>query len=153
MSAQSIARWLETRHPEIQERVSTALELSSDSQGGVSEVLLQQLVEEAQGDVSSVDPTTEVRARRAKRWLWPATALAAVFVMVFVIYPGEAQRLLVRAVAPFSDLGNAGAVRFAIEPESIGTDSSMGCVRLRDGEIDMIYAVMAEGVSTIDVHH
>lgn len=39
-----------------------------------------------------------------------------------------------------------------IDPESIGTDSSMGCVRLRDGEIDMIYAVMAEGVSTIDVH-
>ena len=39
-----------------------------------------------------------------------------------------------------------------IEPDSIGTDSSMGCVRLRDGEIDMIYAVMAEGVSTVDVH-
>ena len=38
-----------------------------------------------------------------------------------------------------------------IEPESIGTDSSMGCVRLRDGEIDTIYALMAEGVSTIDV--
>ena len=38
-----------------------------------------------------------------------------------------------------------------IEPDSIGTDSSMGCVRLRDGEIDTIYALMAEGVSTIDV--
>jgi LysM repeat protein len=38
-----------------------------------------------------------------------------------------------------------------IEPESIGTNSSMGCVRLRDGEIDMIYAVLAEGASTIDV--
>lgn len=38
-----------------------------------------------------------------------------------------------------------------IEPESIGTDSSMGCVRLRDGEIDTIYALMSEGVSTIDV--
>ena len=39
-----------------------------------------------------------------------------------------------------------------IDPGSIGINSSMGCVRLRDGEIDMIYAVMAEGVSTIDVH-
>ena len=38
-----------------------------------------------------------------------------------------------------------------IEPESIGTDSSMGCVRLRDGEIDTIYALMSEGVSTLDV--
>ena len=52
---------------------------------------------------------------------------------------------------------NAGERGFGIhgtiEPESIGTDSSMGCVRLRDGEIDMIYAVMAEGVSTVNVHH
>ncbi|MEE2622822.1 MAG: hypothetical protein VYA46_01260, partial [Verrucomicrobiota bacterium] len=88
-----IARWLETRHPEIQERVSTALELSSDSRGGVSEVLLKELVVEAQGDVKGVDPTVEVRARRAKRWLWPATGLAAVFILVFVIFPGEAQRL------------------------------------------------------------
>ncbi len=114
-----IARWLETRHPEIQERVSTALELSEHSEGGVSEGLLRQLVEDAEGDVKGVNPTKEVRARRAKRWLWPATALAAVFVAAFIIYPGEAQRLLVRAVAPFSDLGNAGAVRFTIEPENL----------------------------------
>lgn len=54
------------------------------------------------------------------------------------------------------DEANGGERGFGIHgtihPGSIGTDSSMGCVRLRDGEIDMIYAVMAEGVSTIDVH-
>ncbi|MCH2132523.1 MAG: L,D-transpeptidase family protein [Phycisphaerales bacterium] len=38
-----------------------------------------------------------------------------------------------------------------IEPDTIGTDASMGCIRLRDGEIDMVYAVLAEGVSTVDV--
>ena len=114
-----MARWLETRHPEIQERVSTALELAGDASGGVSESLLEELVTEAQGDVREVDPSREVRARRAKRWLWPATGLAAIFVLVFVIFPGEAQRLLVRAVAPFSDLGNAGAVRFSIDPKDI----------------------------------
>ena len=38
-----------------------------------------------------------------------------------------------------------------IEPESIGTDSSMGCVRLRDGEIDTIYALMSDNTSTLDV--
>ena len=114
-----MARWPETRHPEIQERVSTALELAGDASGGVSESLLEELVTEAQGDVREVDPSREVRARRAKRWLWPATGLAAIFVLVFVIFPGEAQRLLVRAVAPFSDLGNAGAVRFSIDPKDI----------------------------------
>ncbi|MEE2719149.1 MAG: L,D-transpeptidase family protein [Planctomycetota bacterium] len=36
-----------------------------------------------------------------------------------------------------------------IEPESIGRNESMGCVRMRTGEIDMIYEVLTEGVSTI----
>lgn len=53
------------------------------------------------------------------------------------------------------DATNSGERGFGIhgtiDPGSIGTDSSLGCVRLQDGEIDMIYAVMAEGVSTIDV--
>ena len=53
------------------------------------------------------------------------------------------------------DATNSGERSFGIhgtiEPESIGMDSSMGCIRLQDGEIDMIYAVMAEGVSTIDI--
>ncbi|MEC8941472.1 MAG: hypothetical protein VYC95_01995, partial [Verrucomicrobiota bacterium] len=148
-----IARWLETRHPEIQERVSTALELSSDSRGGVSEALLKELVVEAQGDVKEVDPTTEVRARRAKRWLWPASGLAAVFILVFVIFPGEAQRLLVRAVAPFSDLGNAGAVRFTIDPEDIEVlegDEVKITVKYSDSEAEELSLIMErEGEETL----
>ncbi|MFM1559193.1 MAG: hypothetical protein ACKJSK_07780, partial [Roseibacillus sp.] len=114
-----VARWLETRHPEIQERVSTALELTQGSSRGVSEALLQELVLEAKGDVKDVDPGIEIRARRAKRWMWPAAGLAAVFLLLFVIFPGETQRLFVRALAPFTDLGNAGAVRFTIAPQDI----------------------------------
>ena len=53
------------------------------------------------------------------------------------------------------DSVNAGERGFGIhgtiEPDSIGTDSSMGCVRLRDGEIDVVYEALAEGVSTIHV--
>ncbi|MAT30902.1 MAG: hypothetical protein CMP29_03830 [Roseibacillus sp.] len=140
-----IARWLETRHPEIQERVSTALELSDHSKGGVSEGLLQQLVEEAEGDVKGVNPTREVRARRAKRWLWPATALAAVFVAVFIIFPEQSRRLLVRAVAPFSDLGNAGAVRFTIEPENINVlegDEVRIVIKYSDDNVEELALVM-----------
>lgn len=140
-----IARWLETRHPEIQERVSTALELSDHSKGGVSEGLLQQLVEEAEGDVKGVNPTREVRARRAKRWLWPAAALAAVFVAVFIIFPEQSRRLLVRAVAPFSDLGNAGAVRFTIEPENINVlegDEVRIVIKYSDDNVEELALVM-----------
>ncbi len=36
-----------------------------------------------------------------------------------------------------------------IEPQSIGRNESMGCVRMRDGEIDVLYEVLTEGVSTL----
>lgn len=36
-----------------------------------------------------------------------------------------------------------------IDPDSIGQNESMGCVRLPDGEIDVVYEVLTEGVSTI----
>ena len=39
-----------------------------------------------------------------------------------------------------------------IDPASIGRNESMGCVRMRTGEIDMIYEVFTEGVSTIWVN-
>ena len=39
-----VARWLETRHPEIQERVSTALELSGRSDAGASASQLARFV-------------------------------------------------------------------------------------------------------------
>ncbi|NNC90624.1 MAG: hypothetical protein HKN82_19375, partial [Akkermansiaceae bacterium] len=115
ISLVQVARWIETRHPEIEERISTAVELSG-SEGGVSEELLHELIMAAEGDVEAVDPEVEVRSRRAKRWMYPAAGLAAVLAVLFVIWPGETGRLLVRAVAPFSDVGNAGAVWFEIDP-------------------------------------
>ena len=114
-----VARWLETRHPEIQERVSTTLELTGRPGEGISESLLEELVLEARGDVKEVDPDLEVRSRRARRWMWPAVALGGVFVLLFAIFPGEARRLFVRAVAPFAEVGNAGAVRFTIAPRDL----------------------------------
>jgi len=36
-----------------------------------------------------------------------------------------------------------------IDPNSIGHDESMGCVRLPEGDIDVVYEVLTEGVSTV----
>jgi lipoprotein-anchoring transpeptidase ErfK/SrfK len=38
-----------------------------------------------------------------------------------------------------------------IDPDSIGRNESMGCIRLDDGDIDLIYEVLAEGVSVVSV--
>lgn len=38
-----------------------------------------------------------------------------------------------------------------IEPQSIGTDASMGCVRMLSGDIELIYEVLVEGKSTVQI--
>ena len=114
-----VARWLETRHPEMEERISTVLEMARGS-GGVSEDLLASLARAAEEDAGKVDVVREVMgARTARRWGRPALALAVVIVIGFVVWPHQASRLFVRAVAPFSDLGNAGAGRFVVKPGDV----------------------------------
>ncbi len=48
-----------------------------------------------------------------------------------------------------------GAVSYGIhgtiEPESIGTNASMGCIRLKDGDIDAVFNMLSEGKSTVKV--
>jgi len=111
-----VARWLEIKHPKIQERISTALELSGTSGPGISENLLEELIKEAEVDVKDINPIVEVRTKKVRVWMWPAAALLATFVLLFAVWPDQARRLLVRAVAPFSETGNAGAVAFEILP-------------------------------------
>ncbi|BDS06581.1 hypothetical protein NT6N_16210 [Oceaniferula spumae] len=111
-----IARWLEVRHPEMQERISTAMELAGTSGAGTSASLLNELIAEAEVDVQDLDPQIEVRAQRVKAWLWPTAGLIAVFLLLFIVWPAQTSRLLVRAVAPFSETGNAGAIAFDIRP-------------------------------------
>ncbi|WP_193211464.1 DUF4175 family protein [Luteolibacter marinus] len=114
-----VARWIEGRHPEIEERMSTILEIR-DANSGASAGLLDELARAAGADIEQVDARTEIKAAGAgRRWARPAMALAALLLALFVIWPGEAARLAVRAVAPFSDLGNAAAVRFTVMPGDV----------------------------------
>lgn len=114
-----IARWLEERHPEMQERLSTVIELAA-SPGGVSQELLGEIARAAGNDIHSVDPKSEVRsARRRRQWKAPALFVTAVLMLSLAVWPGQVWRLLVRTLAPFSDVGTAGAVRFTIKPGNI----------------------------------
>ena len=114
-----VARWLEVRHPEMEERLSTVLELTQDG-GGVSLDLLASLATAAEADAGKVDAVTEVKsARTTRRWGRPAMALTAMLLIALAVWPGATARLLVRAVAPFSRLGNAAAGRFDVKPGNI----------------------------------
>ena len=61
-----IARWLEIRHPNLDERISTVLEVSGHQGGGMSSGLLEVLAREAAIDLVQIDPLLEVSARRVR---------------------------------------------------------------------------------------
>ena len=116
ISLVQIARWIEIRHPEMEERLSTVLELSKNG-AGVSPELLEALGKAAGEDVTRVDAAAEIQSARTKlRWGRPAAVFGGMLLLSLAVWPREASRLLVRAVAPFSNVGNAGAAKFKIEP-------------------------------------
>lgn len=119
ISPVKLARWLEGRHPEMQERISTALELQGQ-ESGISLGLLEELRRAAESDAAAVDAKLEVRSvSHHRRWTGPAAILLGCFALMLVAWPEISLRLLVRAVAPFSDFGNAGAARFVVTPGHI----------------------------------
>jgi hypothetical protein len=49
------------------------------------------------------------------------------------------------------DLSGLG-IHGTIEPQSIGTNASMGCVRMLEGDVEEVYEMLLEGVSTVEIH-
>ena len=48
------------------------------------------------------------------------------------------------------DLSGLG-IHGTIEPESIGTNASMGCVRMLEGDVEDVFEMLLEGVSTVEI--
>ncbi|MES2708337.1 MAG: hypothetical protein V4726_17210 [Verrucomicrobiota bacterium] len=121
ISLTSVALWLESRHPELQERISTAVELMDDRHGPPDEgsrELLEEVVRAAVADAATLDPAQHLgpqRSRVAKRW---ALAAAGVLVAVLAVWPHQAPLLLARALAPMADVGNAWADRIRVITQS-----------------------------------
>src|SRR6056297_2716547 len=123
-----MARILEIRHPELQERISTAVELlSSDDPDSVkgSEELISAVVDSAVDDVGTVDPNSEFQTDRGKKFILAAAIFAGIILLALMIWPRQSWTLMARAVAPFLDIGNAYAESLVIEP---------GDVRLATGD-------------------
>lgn len=117
-----IARAIESQHPELQERVSSAVELlssreSSDVRG--SDALIAALVDEASHDVRGIRPGREITLRRARPALLIAVGLMAVLGSLLLAWPAKASRLLLRAVAPSMNLANVSAEDLSIVPGDV----------------------------------
>jgi hypothetical protein len=123
-----MARILEVRHPELQERISTAVELlASDDPDSIrgSQELISAVVDSAVDDVATVDPKTEFKPARSKKFIVATAVCGGIIALLLAIWPQQAWTLLTRALAPFLDIGNAYADTLVVDP---------GDVRVAKGE-------------------
>ena len=117
ISLTAVARWVEGRHPELQERISTAVELvggGAGREGQESRELLRAVVEDAVADVGRMNPAEELGAQRSRPAKWLAGSAVAFLVGLAALWPNQVPRLLARALAPLSDVGNAWADRLRV---------------------------------------
>ncbi|MDF1861516.1 MAG: hypothetical protein P1U87_14965 [Verrucomicrobiales bacterium] len=152
-----MARILEIRHPELQERISTAVELLSsndpDSIRG-SEELIEAVVDSAVEDVELVDPKTEFKPAKSNKFALAAVVLASIVALTLVIWPKQSWTLITRALAPYLDIGNAYADSLVIKPgdiriargDSVSIEMSIQHKRLRRAEIRRLLADGTESV-------
>jgi hypothetical protein len=100
-----IARAIEEHHPELQERLSSAIELLTSrdlpSIRG-SEALISALAAEATQDAGKVQPRAEITLRSARPFLIAAGAGLVIIIGIVALIPDGGQ-LLARAVAPFAN--------------------------------------------------
>ncbi|HUT35270.1 MAG TPA: DUF4175 family protein [Planctomycetota bacterium] len=113
------ARAIEAHHPELQERISSAVELLTSKDAPElrgSDELIRALVVQAADSARGLQPRREVTLRAARPYLVVAALVAAIFATVFVLWPDKARFLLTRATAPFINLPNLRARDLVVSP-------------------------------------
>jgi len=114
-----MARVLETRHPDMQERISSAIELAA--QGGeeaarASAELIALLTQDATSDLAGVHPKQEFTVRTVKPFLTAAAAVAAVLCLLLAAWPKQGWLLLLRALAPHREFDTLQASVLEVKP-------------------------------------
>ncbi len=119
VTPQRMARILETRHPEMQERISSALELlgqGGDAASQGSAQLIDLLAKGALSDVRGVKAKSEFAGRTMRPALSAVAVSAVVLGAIFAIWPRQGKLLFTRAIAPNISLPNLHAIGLSVEP-------------------------------------
>ena len=122
LSLTRMARVLETRHPDMQERISSAIELAGH--GGVeaehaSGELIALLTQDAKRDLAGVQPRQEFTVRTVKPFLMVTACVLAVLGILFAVWPKQSWLLFLRAVAPHREFDTLQASVLEVRPGDI----------------------------------
>jgi hypothetical protein len=113
-----IAALIEQRHPELEERLSTVVELLAmpETYGRGSEQLVALITEAAEADARGVTPKKEFTGRTVKPKLVAAAVETVVLGALFAAFPHHTALLALRALAPFKEIDNVFAKDLVISP-------------------------------------
>ncbi|MCA9210873.1 MAG: hypothetical protein KDA55_21085, partial [Planctomycetales bacterium] len=117
-----IARLIELRHPELEERISSAVELLSSSDSADlrgSEQLIGELSKQAVGQALDLSPEREFDFKAARPFLMATLAAGVVIALLFAIWPAATGRLMNRIIAPFANIGNLRESDLVVKPGDI----------------------------------
>ena len=113
-----LAALLERNHPELQERLSTVVELLSmpEAVGEGSELLLDVVKSAAESDVRGLSPSREFSIRTVKPRFFLTAAAVLVLTVLFLVWPDDVGRLFARAVVPAAEIDNVWADNLRVSP-------------------------------------
>ena len=113
-----MAKIIDARHPEQEERLSTLVELSERDarSAGFSPGLFALVCDLAESDAAKLDFRREFPLRRPLRCLLVFAVFSLSLIFAISLSPHLVGRLFVRAVAPWVDVGNLYANEIEVEP-------------------------------------
>lgn len=116
-TAAEIASLIERNHPELEERLSTVVELAEAGELDAHSSLLEAITRDAVRDAGTVSPKREFTPRTVWPRLIALIAVLAVFALSFAIFPRETGLLFIKAVNPSAEIANVYAGSMDISPK------------------------------------
>lgn len=116
LSAAEVATLIERNHPELEERLSTVVELIQQGDDGASARLMEAITLDAVRDVGTLSPENDLKPRTVKPRLVAALVALGVLGALFVVFPQATFRLAARALLPAIELDNIYASGIRVTP-------------------------------------
>lgn len=115
-TAAEIAALIERNHPELEERLSTAVELAQAGELTSSSRLMEEITKDAVKDVQTVSPRKEFTGRTVKPRFIAAAIAVGILALLFAAFPDATLRLATRALVPAAEVDNIYASSLKVTP-------------------------------------
>lgn len=123
-----IARLIEINNPQLEERISSAIQLVSEKNNSLncdSEILISDLIRKARVDINTIVPKNELTLKSVTPHIIISAIIVPLLIIIFSLWPYEATLTFMRTLLPSSNLGNIYAEDLVVTP---------GDVELKSGE-------------------